>query len=740
MPGTDSTGAALTTLISAMRDGQRGDLTALDAGTERARELLADQPPSADKDLTRALLRLLGEARKMVDGQEPDLPTTSPAAAPTTALQGGIQAVELWLAMVAASRRDDVCALRRVAAASGALLESIPAAFLPARITAATTAGLAEAAIARLDPADRATYHRSMSRLAEAMELTGPQHKQWRLTAQEYAAGLRLADEPDRPGSRRLGRSVLRAHARQVLLQSGTEYAMEAARGAAADARAVAAWCVDDAAGDPAALDDLAAVLDAGRGLVLQAATVSRAVSDQLTAAGHADLAAEWQAIRGLGRDLTTASVAGLADALAVPDDLRMRVLHALDPDGAEAGSPLLALVSVAETRHALAAVGADALVYLVPADVDGPGLAVVLPVAGTVSILTLPELRIGPDSPVGGFVTSSNDGRDVGPIDCPGPPGTSVPPPGSRLDDVCRLAWSACMADLLRYAERWHQCRPARLVLVPMGMLGVVPWHAAYDGKASRRRYAVEDLVLSYGVSARMLCASSRHPLRAPQSALVIGDPEDNLPFAGIEARAVHRTFYPFGTYLGRSETDKRTGTAGRGTISDVLAWISAGNRGPSLLHLACHGRVDPAHPADAHLVLADGILPASRLLEASRLAEVELDRVFLAACTTNVTGSDYDEAFTLATAFLAAGVHTAFGSLWTIPNTSTSLLMFMVHHFLNGECPSPADALHRAQLWMLDPDRQPPSGMPADLVAHCDRADIAQPLNWAAFTHLGR
>lgn len=112
----------------------------------------------------------------------------------------------------------------------------------------------------------------------------------------------------------------------------------------------------------------------------------------------------------------------------------------------------------------------------------------------------------------------------------------------------------------------------------------------------------------------------------------------------------------------------------------------------------------------------------------------------MFLAACGTGVSGVDYDEAFSLATAFLAAGAHTVFGSLWTVPDAETSPLMFLVHHYLNVESSAPADALHRAQLWMLDPDRRPPSTMAPALVAQCRREAVSHPVSWAAFIHVGR
>jgi CHAT domain-containing protein len=67
---------------------------------------------------------------------------------------------------------------------------------------------------------------------------------------------------------------------------------------------------------------------------------------------------------------------------------------------------------------------------------------------------------------------------------------------------------------------------------------------------------------------------------------------------------------------------------------------------------------------------------------LDASRLAALEIDTVYLAACTTHVGGRDYDEVLSLAIALLAAGARTVFGSLWRVPDEATSLLMYLVHH----------------------------------------------------------
>jgi CHAT domain-containing protein len=64
----------------------------------------------------------------------------------------------------------------------------------------------------------------------------------------------------------------------------------------------------------------------------------------------------------------------------------------------------------------------------------------------------------------------------------------------------------------------------------------------------------------------------------------------------------------------------------------------------------------------------------------------------------------------------------------------------MFMFHHCLVNERMAPADALRATQLWLLDPERRPPSGMSevfiGDLAAH----DFTDVTCWAAFSHQGR
>ena len=687
-PGAKGLAAALAAAREAMRLAERGDETAAAAALARARQVLSTEDRAA---------AVLSE---MLAGSNIGDPSSSPAIAatgitgdtPGSPAAAAAQMAALSTGVHTAAGRNEIATLRRIAAAAGPLLDRIPDDYPMLKIPAYDTAGTAELEVARRDPADHAAAARATARLAAACALAGgPHHPLWPQLAIAYGHSLRLGDRPDLAGSRNIGRSALLALAWQALIQTDAGRALESAAAAGRHVRTVAAWCAQDAI-DPAAADDLVAALDAGRGLALNAATASRSMPERLTAAGRPDLAAAWRATGG-----------GLGSA---PDDnLRVQALHALT-----SGSELFTTPDPAEIRRALTAVGADALAYLVPADDTLPGMAVVVPVAARVRVLPLPDLHAG-RVPTGW----TRVGRDLAPAG--GEAGDDA------FDDVCQWAWTACMGPLVELTRGWQLHRPARLVLVPTGALSLVPWHAARYDDRTGRHYAIERLVVSYGVSARMFCASAGRPLRSPQSALIVGDPRGDLPYAADEARAVHRDFHPGGTLLCRA------------TAADVLDWISKPGRGPSLLHLACHGRVDRAHPADARLALAGGDLPVLDLLAQARSAGLDLDRVVLSACSTGAVGSLYDEAVSLATAFLAGGAHTVFGSLWAVPDADTARLMYALHHHLSVNGHPPAEALRLAQLAMLDPVRNPVPGLPPELAA-----GEAGHRAWAAFVHLGR
>ncbi|MFI5889759.1 CHAT domain-containing protein [Actinoplanes sp. NPDC051513] len=545
--------------------------------------------------------------------------------------------------------------------------------------------------------AGRPALDEALRRLRTAQRESGhPGHPMWAPSAMSLA----LADRLDGrlAASRETGLRALRGHAWSVLLQAGAEDAAAAARHAADEAKQVARWCLADA--EPAVA---ARALDAGRCLMLYAATVTMDVPARLRGLGRTDLLGRWQ------RDHTDA-------------DLRAEVLAVLigAPLAEDALPDMLDPPTPREVGTALAEVRADVLVYLAARDDQGAGYAVLVPAegraAGRVSHLTLPGLaatgRVARHLQVLGS-------RDAGAAEGGAAEGGEPP---ADLDGLCDWAWTAAIGPLLGTLDRWRIGRAPRIVMVPMGELAAVPWHAARDRDGTR---AVELATFSYAASARLLCLTAeRAPVAADAPALVVGDPTGDLPEALAEAGAIREAFYPAAEML--------QGAAA--TPEEVRAWFLAG--GGAVLHLACHGAVQSGVDG-SHLRLSGGRLTARDILQTRRQSAIGL--VALAACTTGTPSGAYDEASSLTTAFLAAGARSVFGSLWPVPDGATSLLMFMAHHYLRAGGKRPVDALNHAQRWMLDPDREIPPTMPPALAARVPlvTADVTA---WAGFTHQGR
>ena len=557
------------------------------------------------------------------------------------------------------------------------------------------------------------------------------------------AAAVRLGEE-----SREIGLAALSGLAWNVLLQSGTGHAMEAgSRAMEETCLDVARWCVLDGE-----LDDAVQALDSGRALMLHAAQVSATVPDMLRQLGQDELAEEWSTAGPVPLEPEPGPFGSLEPTSALrptgPDvRLRRRVLKVL------AASPyrnrLLKTPTFTEIAGALRTLGADALVYLVPTgelvlptrrSLTMPGAALIVGADGALRSVELPDLRLDAQEltayqAVGG--AGGNPRRDAGPVTAP--QGGVPPRRAEALDRLCGWAWKSVMT--LLTAEfcgngDFHGAQPGRsrvpsVVLIPLGALGAVPWHAAWRARGPGRRYVLEDLQVSYAPSARTLCeVTGRTPPEAGASgspALVIGNPTGDLRYAGEEAEAIHRVFYPNGTYLDADTAD----------ATEVSARL-AGLRG-GVLHLACHARVDPGERYSAYLDLAAGSRLAAEELIEGTVRRIAPGLVCLAACWSNVSSRGYDEAYSLATAFLTAGAHTVLGTLWPVPDEETSLLMYMTHHYLRCEALPPGQALRRAQLWMLDPQRRTPPKMPARLAV---RARYIRPANlagWAGFTHQG-
>jgi CHAT domain-containing protein/Tfp pilus assembly protein PilF len=184
-------------------------------------------------------------------------------------------------------------------------------------------------------------------------------------------------------------------------------------------------------------------------------------------------------------------------------------------------------------------------------------------------------------------------------------------------------------------------------------------------------------------------------------------------LPATRAEVEALARGFGRHATvYLGEDATEARAKA------------IS----GPTYVHFATHGLLDPRSPLDSALALT---MPATRrsgeengLLQAWEIIEqvrIDADLVTLSACETALGDAVAGEGLIgLTRAFHYAGARSVLATLWQVADESTSTLMSSFYTHLRAGVPKD-DALRRAQIEAI-------SGR-----------DTAAPFHWAAFTLSG-
>ncbi len=392
--------------------------------------------------------------------------------------------------------------------------------------------------------------------MAERPGVTSPADQLlWSLATERRTRDDAARDDPSQAVA--IGIESLRAIVGEVLAQTDLDDALVTARMAAQRASQIAAWSlVDDG---PVAAATALTALELGRGLVLHAATSATSTAELLETAGHPDLAAQWREStrrsstvkpgkRRFARDVETTPVSRRVDGtgaeagaatrmvnillgMGIPDDLRVRVLTALSHTTGPDSVPdrLLTPPSLPEIASALQICDADALVYLVPSDgvpPDGatPGYALLVGTDGTLESVELPGLTTAPGGTVDRYARCHR--YAAGETAAPRDPATSADVDGradaswrQALDGLCDWAWQAAIGPVLdRVTARGLGAdgQPPRLVLVPCGTLGVVPWHAArIDQGDGRPRYACETAVFSYAATARQLVEVAGRPSR---------------------------------------------------------------------------------------------------------------------------------------------------------------------------------------------------------------------------------
>ena len=533
----------------------------------------------------------------------------------------------------------------------------------------------------------------------------------------------RHEDEAERTQARleadRAARAAIRELARCVLLAPDTDAALTiAARANDIVARCIG-WSLAD--GNQRAALELA---ESGRGLVLASVTTAGQVEEVLRGAGEDDLADGWRHGGERGR------IAAL-DAFWKPE-LNARLLTPPTSD---------------EISVMLAATRADALVYLVPPEVrDGerpPGHAILMrPLTGVIEVVELPGLGDADRAPLDTYLAALKDAVDGFDSSATNPDGFRSGSAGGRWADALvqlgSWTYDQVMGPLIEHVRGWNLGRRPNLTLIPLGELAAIPYATAWTGDAgpegsgSRRRYAIEAVVLSYAASARLLGEISRRPRQALNDRVVIvTDPTGMFAMSQITARLLAGNIYPRAEVYGR-----KTARNGAATTEALLNALPAADRpGASLLHLATHGTTDPV----PQLQTKDGWLTLNRILDQARgrAPDAPGGLVITSACLTDSTRANYDESLTLATAFLAAGACSVIGTRWPVDDDMTAALSIRLHYHLQMGLPS-GEALRQAQLDLIRPTAEIRKSL-GRILETVEPERLSHPASWAGYVQHG-
>ena len=260
------------------------------------------------------------------------------------------------------------------------------------------------------------------------------------------------------------------------------------------------------------------------------------------------------------------------------------------------------------------------------------------------------------------------------------------------------------------------------QLILVPHRFLHLLPLHCLPFRDPTTTLLDMIPRGVRFAPSLQVLDVVQKRPQKPLNSLFAVQNPTEDLLHTDLEVEAVQSLFAYKRTVLMRSEATK-------GAIEQQAGALANSN----CVHFACHGTFNFQQPELSSLILAGSASkPEQSLADANRdfsrrdcsavdlsqcltlldLFELDLRQahlVALSACETGLSelNSLSDEFVGLSSGFLYAGCNSVIGTLWTVNDLSTGLLMGEFYRMLKQQeqtQPSTdvALALKQAQQWL--------------------------------------
>jgi CHAT domain-containing protein len=286
-------------------------------------------------------------------------------------------------------------------------------------------------------------------------------------------------------------------------------------------------------------------------------------------------------------------------------------------------------------------------------------------------------------------------------------------------------LARFSSLLELEALAEQISQFAPEadQLILVPHRYLHLLPLHCLPFGEASGSLQDQFGRGVRFAPSLQVLQVVQQRQQTPLESLFALQNPTQDLLYSELEVEAIQSLFTAKKpAVLKRNEASKRALEEQAGSLASSTC-----------LHFACHGYFNFAQPQLSALILAgscinlapedsdanrhwpqpDGTaLDLNQCLTLLDLFQLDLRQarlVALSACETGLSGPNSlsDEFVGLSSGFLYAGCNSVIGTLWTVNDLSTGLLMGQFYRLLKQQEQAQQRtevplALKQAQSWL--------------------------------------
>ena len=255
---------------------------------------------------------------------------------------------------------------------------------------------------------------------------------------------------------------------------------------------------------------------------------------------------------------------------------------------------------------------------------------------------------------------------------------------------------WKDCLENILKdlYVKLFKKIRPflegvKEIIMVPYSGFHLLPLHAMFTEENGPRSYIIDDYLVTYAPSAKILKHCRERERNKKENVVVaFANPEGTgmLHFASEEVKAINKLFEG-SHYIERA---RRKDILKQGKKSNILHYAGHANFNSLFLHNEEGGKEE---------FRVDDIFMSLDLPNAYMST--------LSACETGITRvGRVDEYIGLPSAFLYAGAPTVISSLWSVNDASTGLLMRKMYELIKERKMGKAEALITAQRWLKNPE----------------------------------